>query len=75
MVNFGWIDGSQSLNRSQIFKFEKFPYPDPDLKTLEQERSLKSDSGHLWRPGNCAPLVPSLRPCVVGMQHMHQILL
>ena len=48
-ANFGWIDGSRSLNRSRILKFEKFP--DPDLKILEMERSrgLKKwlDSGHL----------------------------
>jgi len=26
-VNFGWIDGNLSLNRSQILKFEKFWTP------------------------------------------------
>jgi len=40
-VNFSWIhDGSnRGLNRSQIFKFEKLPDTDPDIKILEQERS------------------------------------
>jgi len=39
LVNFGWIDGSRSLNRSRILKFEKFPDSDPVSKILEQERS------------------------------------
>jgi len=38
-VNFGWNDGSRSLNRSRILKFVIFPYPDPNSKILEQERS------------------------------------
>jgi len=38
-VNLGWIDGSWSLNRSRILKFEKYPSPDRDSQTLEQERS------------------------------------
>jgi len=34
----GWTDDcSRSLKRSRILKFEKLP--DPDSKTLEQERS------------------------------------
>jgi len=36
-VNFGWIDGSRSLNRIRILKFEKVP--DPDSKIFKQERS------------------------------------
>jgi len=27
-VNYGWIDGSRSLNRGRIFKLKKFPDPD-----------------------------------------------
>ena len=37
-VNFGWInDGRWSLNRIRILKFKKIP--DPDFKSLEQERN------------------------------------
>jgi len=39
LVILGCLDCSRSLNRSRIFKFEKFPDPDPDSKVLEQERS------------------------------------
>jgi len=37
MLTFGWIDGSRSLNRSRILKFENFsnPNPDPDSKKFE----------------------------------------
>jgi len=30
LLNFGWIDGNRSLNRSRILKFENFPALDPD---------------------------------------------
>jgi len=41
LLNFGCIDGSQSLNRSWIPKLENFSAPDldPDWKSLEPERS------------------------------------
>jgi len=38
-VNYGWIDGNRSLNRSRILKFEELL--DSDSKMLEQERSRK----------------------------------
>jgi len=39
-VNFGWIDdGTRSLTRSRILKFENLPDLDPYSEILEQERS------------------------------------
>jgi len=39
-ADFGLTDdGSRSLNRSLIFKFENLPEPDSDSKILNQERS------------------------------------
>jgi len=43
LLNFGCTDGSRSLNRRPIRKFEKFPDPSPDLSILEQERI-----GKMW---------------------------
>jgi len=37
LLNFGWVSGCQSLNRSRILKFEK--NSDQDSKILEQQRS------------------------------------
>ena len=39
LLNFGYIDGSRSLNRSCIPKFEETSDPDPVSKILEHERS------------------------------------
>jgi len=36
LLNFSYIDGIQSLNRSRMLKFEHFS--DPDLIILESER-------------------------------------
>jgi len=40
-INFGWTDGSRSLNRSRIHKFEKFPDLDSKILVLERSWSLK----------------------------------
>jgi len=40
MVSFGWIDGTWSLNRSRILKFEKFLDPEPKILGQERSRSL-----------------------------------
>jgi len=49
-VNFGWIDGHWSLNRSQILEFENFPEikPEPDLyifgSGLRKKNRLESEN-------------------------------
>jgi len=40
LLNFGYIDSSQTLNRSRILKFEKFLDPDPKICEQERSRSL-----------------------------------
>jgi len=42
-VNFGWIDGHCSLNRSWILKFENFPEMNPE--SLPDLTFLDQDSG------------------------------
>jgi len=46
LLNFGCIDGSQSLNRSWNLKFENISHlgPDPGSKILEQDRKWESEN-------------------------------
>ena len=49
---FGWIDSSQSLNKSRILKLKIFQTPNRIQKFQRQGWTgvWKSDSGHLWLP-------------------------
>jgi len=41
LLNFGYIGGGRSLNRSRILRFENFSDPDSNILEQERNRSLK----------------------------------